>query len=100
MLLPSGEEGLLVELKDGSLAVMVAGPGGQAMVVKETSTGKRTQISLSSLKDFEGATNLAAGKGRGEAVNGTGVMNQVNAEHDVIACYGGGVNPRFLGLFT
>lgn len=76
MVLPSGQEGLLVELRDDSHAVLVAGPGGKAMVVKETSKGKRTELSLMSLKNVEEVAELAAGKGRGEAVSGTEVMNQ------------------------
>ena len=77
VLLPSGQDGLLVELKDGSHAVLVSGPGKRAMVVKETSKGKRTELSLSSLKDGEEVAKLAAGQGRGEAVSGTEVMSQV-----------------------
>lgn len=77
MLLPSGQDGLLVELKDGSHAVLVPGTGKRAIVVKETSKGKRTELSLSSLKNGEEVAELAAGKGRGEAASGTEVMSQV-----------------------
>lgn len=79
--LQSGQEGLLAETVDGSIAVIVVTAGGKATVVKETTKGKRTALPLSSLKDVEGVAALAAGKGRGGKLNGAALTREVNYGH-------------------
>lgn len=77
--LQSGRAGLLVEITDGSNAVVVPDSGGKVTVVKETTNGKQTKLPLSVLKNVEGVAALVAGEKRHGAISGAELASQVSA---------------------